>query len=70
MTKRTRTPSEIAKLREKKTYSFSLKKDQTDELKEMADAAGIPDSELVDAAIETYLESLREQSEKDKNRKD
>lgn len=60
MAKRPRTPSEIKKTREKKTYSFSLIEAKMEELKKLADAGGVPASELVDEAISYYLVAIKE----------
>jgi predicted DNA-binding protein len=61
MSPKPRTPQEIAKTkRPRKTYSFSLDEAQTEKLSELAKREGVPLSELIDEAIKSYLEAIKE----------
>jgi post-segregation antitoxin (ccd killing protein) len=61
MARKPRTPKEIAKAKPtKKRYSFFLEKDSTERLAELAKAADVPVSELVDEAIKAYMEAIKE----------
>jgi predicted DNA-binding protein len=61
MSKRPRLPTQIAKLKvEKKTYSFSLNRENTDKLITLAKSHNLRKSELVDEAIMYYLETIKE----------
>lgn len=55
-----KTPQEIAKQYERKSYSFSLDPIRTEELKLLAEKAGVSVSYLVDEAIRYYLENVPE----------
>jgi hypothetical protein len=59
MQKKPRTPSQIASERQtKQKYSFSLIKKNVQRIQEMAAAANIPVSEIIDEAIISYLANL------------
>lgn len=59
-----KTPTQIAKERqEKKTYSFTLIKENVDQIAQYATTHKVPVSGLIDAAIIYYLEAIKEGAE-------
>lgn len=65
MTKKPRTPSELAVT--KKSYSFSLIKSNMDKVAEMAKDNGVSVSEIIDEAVSYYLEAIKDHKPTDSN---
>jgi predicted DNA-binding protein len=53
-------PSQIATKTKRKTYSFSLAKENTEALMELAKQHEVPVSYLIDEAIAAYLHTIKE----------
>jgi predicted transcriptional regulator len=62
-----RTPKEIKNKNTRKTYSFSLNKENVESLSELAISNDLPISYLIDEAIDHYLKALKSDKKHEKN---
>lgn len=65
MQNKPRSPKDLAKTKlEKKAYSFSLIKDNVEYLKHLSDSEKIPLSEVIDEALLTYINLIKNEKTK------